>query len=112
MLLLSHAPSFIPTYRANIPHYVNRSSKRIPSKKSTGKTVVPASSKPTRQTIPRMRFINLMFYFTLLLLFFFVPKCPVCLHNKEELLADERTIFVIHDLAVPSHPVRDALYLN
>jgi hypothetical protein len=53
----------------------------------------------------------LTLHFSLLLLFV-VPDCPVSLHNKEELLPDERTIFVAYDLAIPSHLVRDALYLH
>uniref|UniRef100_A0A0A9HNW7 Uncharacterized protein n=1 Tax=Arundo donax TaxID=35708 RepID=A0A0A9HNW7_ARUDO len=68
-----------------------------------------ANVKPVLRFAQHVNILTL--YFTSSLLFL-VPECPVYLHNKEELLPDERTIFVIHDLAIPSHPVRDTLYLH
>jgi hypothetical protein len=37
---------------------------------------------------------------------------PVRLHNQEKLLPDKRAVFMVHDLAVPLHPVGQSLDLH
>jgi hypothetical protein len=46
------------------------------------------------------------------LLLVLVLGSPVRLDNQEDLLPDERAVFVVDDLALPPHPVRQALDLH